>query len=80
MGDRESAFDLYTRIRGIFSKQQRTNVIPVTFGGRRPETGQSSEALPPELARNPFENSVPERNRGIEGMLRQLFEDLAADD
>jgi len=85
--DRESAEKLYKRLLALFpQKRERRlarNVITFPDRGASVQSGKTTASA---KARHPgqsplFEESqAPDRPRGIEGLLRQLFEEIETDE
>ncbi len=80
MGDREKALTLYLRLRAIFDRRGEDNVVALPIAHQSPRSDASSQALPEELLENHAQTSRQGESRGLEGLLKQLFEELASDD
>lgn len=80
MGDREKALTLYLRLRAIFDKRQHDNVILLPARHQSPRSDASSPSLPEEHLEALSQTSDRGQSRGLEGLLKQLFEELASDE
>ena len=81
MNEREKAINLYWKLRTIFDRQQhKGNVVTFPTRGRRLQSDASSLSQHQEFVEDHLQSSRPAKTRGLEGLLRQLFEELASDD